>query len=187
MTTYPLHTAETAPRASRPILEGAEKALGFVPNLYATMADAPAALQTYTDISTSFDSTSLSPLERQVVLIAASVENNCTYCVAAHSTIAGMQKLDTSVVDALRNAEDPADPKLAALAHFTRVVVEQRGFAGQEEVDRFLDAGYTTGQVLEVVLGVTMKTLSNYTSHLAAQPLDAAFEPQRWERPALAG
>lgn len=187
MSRHPIHNVDTAPVASRPILEGAQKGLGFVPNLYGTLADAPAALQAYTAIATSFDSTSLSPLERQVVALTASFENDCTYCMAAHSTIAGMQKLDGSVIEALRAGQEISDPKLAALSRFTKQVVTERGFVSDEETQRFLDAGYTPAQILEVVLGVAMKTISNYTNHLAEPPLDAAFEPQRWERPVLAG
>jgi len=187
MSRHPIHSTETAPAASRPILEGAKKALGFVPNLYGTFADAPPVLQAYTAVATAFDSTSLTPLERQVVSLTASFENECTYCMAAHSTMAGMQKLDGDVIDALRAGQELSDPKLAALARFTRLVVSERGFVSAAEQQRFLDAGFTPAQVLEVVLGVAMKTISNYTNHLAAPPLDAAFEPQRWERPVLAG
>lgn len=186
MTTYTLHTVETAPPASRPILEGAQKAYGFVPNLLGTLADAPAALKGYTDVAGAFDSTSLSPTERQVVLLTASFENECTYCVAAHSVIAGMQKVAPDVIEAIRNGQEISDPRLAALARFTRTVVERRGWAGEDAVEQFLSAGFSTAQVLEVVLGVAMKTISNYSNHLAAPALDAAFESQRWERPALA-
>lgn len=186
MTRFDIHTPETAPEASRPILEGAQKALGFVPNLYGTFAGAPALLQAYTQVGQLFDQTSFTPTERQVVLLATSFVNGCDYCMAAHSTIAAMQKLPADVVQALRDGEPIADPKLEALRRFTVQLVEKRGWADDADVDAFLAAGYTKEQVLEVVLGVGMKTLSNFTNHLGATPLDAAFQPQAWSRPATA-
>lgn len=184
MASFPQHTIDAAPQGARPILEGAQKALGFVPNLYATMADAPTLLEGYTTLSGIFDKTSLSPTERQVVLLSASYENRCDYCMAAHTVISGLQKVPQDVVDALRNGTPMADPKLEALRSFTRRLVESRGWAEDHDVQKLLDAGYDRSVVLEVVLGLGLKTMSNYLNHLADTPLDAAFKSARWERPA---
>ena len=97
-----LHTVESAPEASRRHLEATARSLGFVPNLLARFANAPAALEGYLRISEIFGKSSLSPTEQQVVLISASVDNECHYCVAAHTTIAQSQKIDPAVLDALR-------------------------------------------------------------------------------------
>jgi AhpD family alkylhydroperoxidase len=118
------------------------------------------------------------------VLLAASAENHCTYCVAAHSVIARhMIKADPSIVNALRNFEPLPDPKLDALATFTRAVVKNRGVVCGKTLDNFITVGYTLAHVLEVLLGVTMKTLSNYTNHVIDTPLDAAFQIEAWEAP----
>lgn len=184
MSLYPFHTPDSAPEAARATLKEAERKLGFVPNLYAGLANAPAALEGYLAISACFDKSSLTPTERQVVLLTASVVNGCEFCVAAHSLIAkGMVGVPAEVVAALREGQEPADARLAALTAFIRAVVEERGWvADHPAFKRFLDAGYTPAQALEVVLGVAQKTLSNYANHLLGTPLNPAFESERWSR-----
>ncbi len=181
MTIFSVHTVQTAPAASRPILEGAAKNFGFVPNLLGALAEAPAALEGYLALTGLVAKTSFSAAEQQVVLIAASVANGCEYCVAAHSTIAAMHKVPEDVIAALRANSAIPDQRLEALRQFTATLVEKRGHASDQEVQDFLGAGFTRAQVLEVVLGVTMKTLSNYANHLIDTPVDAAFAPRSWE------
>lgn len=184
MTDYVFHTSETAPEAARPILASAQQKLGFVPNLYAGLANAPAVLEAYIALSGYFDKTSLTPVERQVVLLAVSVANDCDFCVAAHSLIAKkMSGVPEEVVIALRAGQLPSDTKLAALTAFTRVVVQERGWVAEHPAfAQFLAAGYSCEQALEVVLGVTQKILSNYANHLLKTPLNPAFESERWSR-----
>ena len=87
MATFTQHTIESAPEASRPDLEAAKKAFGTVPNLFTVMAESPVLLQSYNAIAQLLEQSSLSPPERQIVLLAVSFENNCTYCVTAPSLI----------------------------------------------------------------------------------------------------
>ncbi|MDE2290823.1 MAG: carboxymuconolactone decarboxylase family protein [Elusimicrobia bacterium] len=180
---FTLHTVDTAPEGSRQVLEGYRKRLGFVPNLMAVMAASPAAIEGYVSLNQLFEKSSLTPAERQVVLLSASAANGCGYCMAAHSVIAKMQGVPDAVVAALRDGEALPDEKLQALRAFTRSVVETRGYPTQTVMDAFLKAGYGRTQVLEVILGVAMKTLSNYVNHVAQTPLDDIFEPARWEQP----
>ena len=184
MSHYPFHTPDSAPEAARQTLAESARKLGFVPNLYAGLANAPAALEGYLAVSACFDKCSLTPAERQVVLLVTSVANGCEFCVAAHSMIAkAMVGVPADVVAALREQREPDEARLAALAAFTRAVVEERGWvADHPAFIRFLSAGYTPAQALEVVLGVTQKTLSNYANHLLGTPLNPAFEPERWTR-----
>lgn len=95
---YTVHTVETAPVAAKETLAGARSAFGFVPNLLGVMATAPALVKAYVTLSKIFEETSFDATERQTVLLAASHENNCEYCIAAHSVIAGMQKVPDAVV-----------------------------------------------------------------------------------------
>lgn len=178
--TYTVHTENTAPEAARPLLEGAKKKFSFVPNLLGTMADAPALLKGYLTLAEIFDSTSFSPTERQIILLTISHVNGCAYCMAAHTVIAGMQKVPEDIVKALRDNTSIADPKLEALRVFASEVADKRGYPSEEILKRFLSAGYTKSQVLEVVLGVGFKTLSNYTNHIAHTQLDQAFAPAAW-------
>lgn len=185
MSQFKIHSIHTAPAAAQPLLEGSLKKYGFVPNLHGGLAESPAALRAYIELTALFDNTSFSPTERQVVLLSASAENHCTYCVAAHSMIARhMVNADPAIVDALRKRQPLPDQKLDALATFTRAVVKQRGMVCGKVLDNFITAGYNRTQVLEVVLGVTMKTLSNYTNHVIDTPLDVPFQAEAWEDPA---
>jgi uncharacterized peroxidase-related enzyme len=176
-----VQSPESAAPAARDLLAGARRKLGFVPNLFGVMANAPALLEAYLSVSSSFDRTSLTPTERQIVLLAVSRENGCDYCVSAHTAIAGMQKVDARVVEALRDGRPIGDVRLEALRAFAVELVRSRGWPSPDATSLFLGAGYTPAQALEVVLGVGMKTLSNFANHLAGTPLDPAFEAARWE------
>lgn len=185
MSQFNIHSIQSAPTAARPVLEGSLRKYGFVPNLHGGLAEAPAALEAYIELTALLDRTSLSPTERQVVLLVVSAENRCTYCVAAHSMIAKhMVKADPAVVEAIRNQQPLPDRKLDALANFTRAVVKKRGVVRGQALDKFITAGYSRAQVLEVILGVTIKTLSNYTNHIIDTPLDGAFQAEAWDVPA---
>lgn len=181
---YTIHDPDTAPAAAKELLSGAKKAFGFVPNLLGTMAEAPALAKAYTTLSRIFEESSFSAAERQVVLLTTSYENECEYCVAAHSVIAGMQKVPEAVIGAIRDGKPIADAKLEALRRFTAAVVDSRGWPDERQTAAFLSAGYGRQQVLEVVLGVGLKTLSNYTNHIAATPLDAPFARAQWSKAA---
>ncbi len=183
MGTFIQHTPDSAPLKSRPMLDGAIAKLGFLPNLYARLAEAPAALEAYLGLSAQFDKTSLTAEERQVVLLAASVENGCEFCVAAHSMIArDMVKVPAETVDALRAATAVPQPRLDALANYTRALVRNRGWASNESASAFFAAGFDRQQAIEVVLGVTMKTLSNYTNHVTGTQTNAEFSAHAWKR-----
>lgn len=185
--TYNIHTETTAPESARPILTQVKGKFGFVPNLLGTMADAPALLKSYLTLADIFDSTSFSPTERQIVLLATSRANGCAYCMAAHTAIAGMQKVPDDVIKALRDDTPVNDPKLEALRIFAQEIAENRGYPSEKSLKGFLSVGYTKSQVLEVVLGVGLKTLSNYTNHIANIPLDKAFSPAAWSEKSTQG
>jgi uncharacterized peroxidase-related enzyme len=181
MSKFNIYSIQNAPLAAQPLLEGAQQKFGFVPNLLGGLAESPIVLQTYLNLGALFDKTSLTPVEQQVVLLAASVENHCIYCVAVHSMLAKHKvKVDTAIVNALREQQPLPDKKLDALAIFTRAVVKQRGMVTGMALDSFIGAGYSRAQVLDVVLGVTMKTLSNYANHIIHAPLDSQFQAEAW-------
>ena len=180
MTDFVYHTLETAPEEARASLEQARQKFGFDLNLFAVMAEAPGLLEAYLKVNDIFSRTSLSPEEQTVVLIAVSRENGCHYCVAAHSAAADMMGVPASVTDALRDGRPLDDPRLEALRRLTGRIVERRGWPDDAEVQRFLDAGYGRRQLLEVLVGVGLKTLSNYTNHLAGTELDRPLAARAW-------
>ncbi len=181
MSRFAQYTIANAPEGSQPLLQQVERNLGFVPNLYATFAESPALLEGVVALDASLDKGSLTKIERQLVKIAVSTENGCSYCVAAHSTIAGMLKARPDVVTAVRTGASVADQKLDALIRFTRAVVQAKGFLPEDEIADLLAAGYTKAQLLEVVGLIGLKTLDNYMHALTKAPLDAAFQPQQWD------
>lgn len=181
MEKFKLYDLESSPAASREAMEVVGKKFGFVPNLIRELAAAPAALKAYVTLSSLVDETSFTPVERQIILVTASAENGCEYCVAAHSAGLKMSGFADSQLEAIRDQRPLADPKLDALRVFTAAVVSKRGRLDEADLDAFLRAGYTREQVLEVLVGVAMKTLSNYTNHIAETPLDTQLQAFAWE------
>ena len=171
---------ENAPEKSRPLLESVLKSFKFIPNLFGVFANSPTMLEGYVGLEKVFSAGSLSPVERQVVLLSASVENHCGYCMAAHSTLLkAFLHVQAEVVAAVRSNEPVSDPKLAALIALTKEMVTERGHVSKKVMDRFLAAGYRKEQVLEVLVGVALKTMSNYVDHISPTELDPAFQAER--------
>ncbi len=177
---FDVYSIDNAPEKSRPTLEGVKQAYGFVPNLFGVFAESPAATQAYAAIGKALESAGLNAVEQQVVFLSVSAENGCKYCVAAHSTIAKGVKMPAEVLTALRDQDDLPDARLQALAAFTRAVIENRGWVPDADLEAFVDAGFERRHVLDVLTIIAMKTLSNYTNHIAETPLDEAFSEQAW-------
>lgn len=184
--TLPFKTLENADPEAREVLEKAKAQLGFIPNMYAGMANAPDLLATYLDGYARFRKESgFSPAEQEVVFLTISRANGCDYCVAAHSLIADqMSKVPSAVTEAIRDGHPIPDAKLAALNAFTEVMLRTRGLPSNADVLAFLNAGYAERQVLEIILAIAVKTLSNYANHLLHTPLDAMFAGRAWRRAA---
>ncbi|MEM7456102.1 MAG: carboxymuconolactone decarboxylase family protein [Planctomycetota bacterium] len=180
MNGFTLHTLETAGE-SKPLLEKGLKAMGFVPNLYAMMAESPALLEAYQSLSAAFGKTGFSATEQQIVLMTNNRLNGCDYCMAAHTTISRMSKVPEDVIEALRSGSPIGDSKLEALRVFVEKVNRNRGWLEDGDMEEFLAAGYTRKHVLEVILGTSLKVLSNYTNHVTGTPLDDAFSDAEWK------
>jgi AhpD family alkylhydroperoxidase len=116
--------------------------------------------------------------------MAASFDNQCTYCMAAHSTFAKAQGASDSVLNAVRTGEQSSDARIAGLVNFTHQVVRKRGHVTAVDIQDFLEAGFTQDQVLEVLVGVSQAALASLVHHLAGTPVDEGFQPQRWAVPA---
>lgn len=179
-TDFQLHTIESAPKKAKVRLEQTEKSFGFIPNLYRMLAESPPVLEAYQAVQKLFMETSLSPVERNVVWLATIYANRCHYCMAGHSAMAGSQGTPQEVIDAMRAGQPLAAPKLEALRMFTTQIVVQRGALSTDDAEKFLQAGFTRKNILEVVLGITQKTLSNYANHFAQTPVDKQFSSFEW-------
>jgi AhpD family alkylhydroperoxidase len=178
LNTFPIHTFESAPAESVPALRTLEEGLGFVPNLAATMAESPVLITGFVDLRKTLAGSELTGVEREIVALAVSIENDCDYCMAAHSTFALMQNAEEDDVAAARAGDPPADPKLGPLYEFARSLVRKRGHLTPDETQALLDAGYSRGALLEVVTQVGHTTLANLAHSISNAPVDAAFAPQ---------
>ncbi|MEM9330937.1 MAG: carboxymuconolactone decarboxylase family protein, partial [Pseudomonadota bacterium] len=153
MVTFTKHTIDSAPEEAKENLAYAEKAYGFLPNLYRNMAEAPTLFEGYLKLSEVFGNTSFSETERQIILMTNNRLNGCKYCMAAHTTIAQSHSVPDDVIEALRNNTPISDEKLEHLRQFAAIINETRGNPTEAELKTFLDAGYTKQNVLEILVG----------------------------------
>ena len=166
---------DSAPGEIKTILTEQKNNFGFLPNMYATMANAPSMLKLFRQEAT------FSPVEQEVVFLTISRENGCDYCMGAHSMIADkMSGVPADVTESIRNHAPIDDPKLQVLHDFVVTMLNKRGAPSRSEVEDFLAAGYTEQQVLELIVAIAVKTLSNYSNHLFHTELDAVFADYRW-------
>lgn len=182
MSEFKFHTVDSAPEKSKPMLEGAVKQMGSVPGLYAVMAESPETLSAYQQLHQFFTSTSFNAEELTVVWQTINVEHECRFCVPAHTAIAHSMKVDPALSEALRNEEAMPTEKLQALRDFTLAMVRERGNVSADQLDAFFAVGYGQQQVLEVILGLSQKVISNYVNHVAKTPVDPLFEQFAWTK-----
>jgi len=179
---FKLHTIESAPADSRQLLNNSLKAFGMIPNLHAVMAESPPVLEAYQTLHTLFQQTSFDAEELTVVWQTINVEHECHYCIPAHTGIAHMMNVDHAITDALRNRTELPTKKLQLLHQTTLALVRNRGHLQAEELTAFFAAGYEKRQLLEIILGISQKVMSNYINHLAQTPVDDMFVPFAWKK-----
>ena len=174
----------TTSQKTNEILDNAKKGLGFVPSMYAKMGANTALLDAYTYSYNSFRANAgFTPAEQEVIFLSVAYENNCEYCMAAHSFIADkISKVPVEVTDAIREGKQIPDVKFAALSKLTRSLTVNRGNVSQAEIDAFLAAGYLEVHVLGIIAGIAVKTMSNYSNHNTDPELDAAFAGRAWKK-----
>ncbi len=182
MTDFTIHTVETAPEASKPILTKIKSKYGRIPALYAVMAESPSLIEAYMTLNGLFTASSLNKDECTVVWQTINIENNCGYCTAGHTGIAKAMGVSDEISNALRNNTPLPSAKLEALRKFTLSLVRDRGHLDDAKVKEFLAAGYTKQNILDVILGYSQKIISNYTNHFANTPLDKEFQQFEWHK-----
>lgn len=182
MTTLKIHDIASAPEGSKPLLENSQKSFGMIPGLHGVLASSPKILEAYQTLHKLFTETSFNEEELTVVWQAINVEHACHYCVPAHTGIAKMMKVDDHITEALRNETPLENSKLEALRTMALTIVRNRGHVTQDDLDHFYEAGYGEAQVLEIILGLSQKTISNYVNHIANTPVDAGFKKYEWSK-----
>ncbi len=186
MSRFPIHTVTSAPEQSRDALSGLAKAVGMIPNLAAGMAESPSLLRGFLAVREIYQNSTLSGAEIQVVSLTAAYENGCAWCMAFHSLMANNEGVSADDVRLLRTGRSPRDPRLSALDAFARALLQRRGAVSADQLQQFVDAGYSERQALDVVLGLAFSLMANYAGHLVQPPLDAPFVPHEWKyRPTL--
>jgi uncharacterized peroxidase-related enzyme len=177
MTQFPLHTPSTAPAPSKAILAQIGNTGAEAPNLVRALAEAPAALTAFQQLKATFASSSLSPIEQEVVYLSVAKANECHYCTAQTGAFDNSPEAQTAA-DAIRGDRPIRDPRLQALRRFASAMTSQRGWVSDTHVEDFLAAGFSRAQVLEVISGIALATLSSYVNHVAATPLDGGVYGQ---------
>ncbi len=157
---------ETATDATRPVLEGVKKKIGFLPNLFATLAKAPVALDTYVQASATLGKSSLSAKEKEAVYLATSQVNGCDYCLAAHTFFGSKAGLSAEDIVTARQGE------LNAYAALAYQLTENRGHLSDEQIAAARAAGIDDSKIIEVIAVVAVQTLTNYLNNVALTEID---------------
>jgi len=176
MTTITVPQREDVAPANRAIFDKLQKALGFVPNLYATFAYSEHALGNYLALQNA--KSSLNAKEREVVNLVVSQVNGCKYCLSAHTALGKMHGFTDDQIIAIRKADIAFEPKLDALAKFVRNVALERGHGDRVLLEAFFAAGYTKGNLVDVLVVVGDKIISNYLHSVTEIPVDFPTVPE---------
>ncbi len=175
MTTFPVPTRDDVSPANQQIFDGLKAKLGMVPNLYATLAHSEHALSNYLAFQNA--KSSITGKAREVVNLVVSQVNSCDYCLAAHTVIGGMVGFTPEQILEIRSGRASFDPKLDALARLVRDIAERRGHADPELVDAFLAAGWTRENLVDAIVVIGDKIVTNYLHATTRVPVDFPAAP----------
>ncbi|MEP3836549.1 MAG: carboxymuconolactone decarboxylase family protein [Algibacter sp.] len=171
------HTLETAPEASKANLEYGQKKYGMLPNLFRYMSGAPAALDAYINLSKIFNDTSFSVGEQHVIMLAVSVVNKCDYCTAAHSRASKANGISSTIINAIRKGKTLPDVRLGALVEISQKITVTRGNVKAEDLATFYEQGFSPENVMELIVGISIKTISNYINHITENIINDELKP----------
>ncbi len=175
MTKFEVPTREQVTPENQAIFDNLNSKLGFVPNIYATYAFSKDALGRY--LSFANGKTSLNAKEKEVINLVVSQVNGCTYCLAAHTAVGKMNGFTDEQILELRNGIASFDPKLDALVKLAKNITENRGTADENALNAFLGVGYDKGNLVDVILAVGEKTITNYLHKVTNVPVDFPEAP----------
>ena len=176
-----IHTLDTAPEASKPILDGIAGDLGLIPNMAATVAGSPALLSAFDGLRRAVGSGDLDPVTREVAGVSVGVAVDNQYGVAFHSTVLGRLGVDDGEIERMRAGQAPSDDRLAAAYDLARRIVLDRGKVDDDAVARAIAAGYGTVEILEIVAECTFAGLVGVMDNLAGRvELDPFLAPRAW-------
>ena len=180
MTNFPVHSMESAPERSKPALKQLQSAFGMIPNIAGAMATSPVLINCLVGLFGNVHGGSFTEAQVQTVLLTDAVTNASTWAVAFHTALALKEGVDPKDIEAIRERHLPKDTKLAALSAIAKAMIEKRGRLDDQDVDRFLAAGFLKDHALEVIAIVAASTITNYTGSITKPRLEASFEPYAW-------
>jgi AhpD family alkylhydroperoxidase len=172
---------ESAPERSKPALQQLQSAFGMIPNIAGTIATSPVLINSLVDLFGNVRGASFTEAQVQTVLLTDAVTNGCRWAVAFHTALALNERIDPADVQAIRAGRLPKDSKLAALSALARTMIEKRGRLDDEDVDRFIAAGFGKDHALEVIAILAASTITNYTGSITKTPLEAPFQAHAWQ------
>ena len=175
MTTFTIPTAATVSPGNQAIFEQLKKELGMVPNLYATLAHSADALGNYLTLQNG--KSSLNAKEREVINLVVSQVNECAYCLAAHTILGGLVGFTPEQVIEIRKGGATFDSKLNALAKLVKSAAQHRGHATPELIDGFFAAGYNEGNLVDAVIIIGDKIITNYLHAMTKVAIDFPAAP----------
>ena len=176
MTRFPVPSRNDVSEANQQLFDALKKGLGVVPNLYATLAHNPTALGDYLTLQNR--TSTLTAREREVVNLVVSQVNDCRYCLSAHTVIGRMNGFTEEQILDIRAGSASFDARLDALARFVRTVTERRGHPTGDAVDAVLAAGFTSANIVDIVITIGDKTITNFLHGITQVPIDFPLAPE---------
>ncbi len=167
----------TATPEVKPLLETIQKKNGKIPNIFHLMANSPAALKSYLDLSANA-SVAFSPGLREKIALAVGQANNCHYCLSAHTAIGKGAGLSDEEILKARDGH-AQNPKEEAILHFAKSVIEKKGFVSSSEVETLKKAGVSDKELVELILLITLNIFTNYFNHITDPVIDFPLVPEK--------
>jgi alkylhydroperoxidase family enzyme len=180
MTSFPVHTLQSAPERSKPAMQQLQSAFGMIPNLIGAISTSPVLINSLVGLFGNVHGSSFTEAQVQTILLTDAVTNDSPWAVAFHTTLALREGIVPADVEAIREGRPPKDGKIAALSGLAKTMIEKRGHLGDEDVNRFLAAGFGKDHLLEVIAAVAASTITNYAGNITRPPLEASFQDHAW-------
>ena len=179
--TYQVHTIGSAPEESKPTLAQVEQTFGLVPNIAGAIANSPELLKGFFGLFQQVHSGTFTEAEIQTLLLTNAVTNGSPWPVAFHTMLALKEGLAPGDVEAIRTRGLSRDNRLAALSRLARKLIETRGHVTEDDLSRFIAAGFKREQTLEILAVIAASTITNYAGTIAEPPLEAMLKPYAWQ------
>ena len=170
MKAFTVPTRDEVSENNQAIFDNLQKGLGFVPNLYAYYAKNETALGDYLALQNR--KSTLKAKEREVINLVTSQINGCRYCQSAHTEMGKMNGFTVDQIIEIRGGRATFDSKLDALARLVNAAVENKGSVSDEIKDTFFNAGYTEANMIDVLIVIGDKTISNYLHNFTQFDID---------------